>query len=124
MKKRLAFLAGDFLANAGVGVLSAAVAVSIVSPAWGMAVGMFVGMALGMIVALLCALFLVPLLGAHELMIPTMLAAMLSGMIAGMWATSGEVDIVTGVAAGGVIGVCTLCTTLAANAWMRSGKRR
>ena len=97
------------------GILSgAAVAWAVckaVSPEWGMFLAMLGGMTVGMIVCFILMVFLVPPLGAFEVMIPLHNIGMWGGMIAGMSRAAGISEpaiLLTGASTGFAISLLVL----------------
>ena len=70
-----------------------------------MLLAMIIGMFWGMAAQIIVLLFLMPLLGALEVMIPSMLSGMLSGMASGMIAASGPTGASAIIGGGMLIGL-------------------
>lgn len=118
MERRVYFLAGDVLANGGVGMASAWLATAVVDPSWHMLVAMLAGMVAGMVLSMILMPLFVGLFGAMEVMLPVMLSAMVAGMVFGMTAA---MYVLTGpvvVLGGWLAGLLVLLLTYTADAAM------
>ena len=80
----LAFVLGDYIAGALVGVLTAGAVHLLIGPTMDTVIAMILGMVLGMVVHLVVGLLLTPLLGAFHTMIPGSLIGMYGGMLFAM----------------------------------------
>jgi hypothetical protein len=83
MERRVYFLAGDILVNAGAGAASGYSAGLLLHGFHPLA-AMALGMLLGGMVSSIAAFAFMPLFGAFEVMLPAMLTGMLSGMAGSM----------------------------------------
>jgi len=119
METRPYFMAGDLLANLGVGALVGLAMAAMVGIGWNMLVAMVVGMALGMAISIPPALLLGALLGAMEVMIPVMTTGMVAGMGVSMAASMGEVGLARGAELGALSGVCVIAALYVANSVIR-----
>ena len=119
MEKRLYFLFGDLLSNAGVGALVGAALAWLVGDAWRPELAMVLGMLVGAVGALAAAVTLSVPFGAMELMLPVMLTGMTAGMLVGMLAAVGAVSSRSAAGIGASTGLVALAATYALNAYVR-----
>ena len=119
MERRLYFLFGDLVSNAGVGALAGLIVAALVGETWFPVLGMAVGMLAGGMIALPAAVVLSVPFGAMELMLPVMLTGMTSGMLSGMLAAMGAASGGSAAALGAVVGLVVLAATYALNAYVR-----
>jgi hypothetical protein len=80
----LAFVLGDYVAGALVGLLTAGAVHLLIGPRMDTVLAMLLGTALGIVVHLVVGLLLMPLLGAFHAMIPGSLIGMYGGMLFAM----------------------------------------
>ena len=123
MERRLYFLFGDLVSNAGVGALVGLVVAVLVGETWFPVLGMVVGMIAGGGVALPAAGVLAVPFGAMELMLPVMLTGMTSGMLLGMLAAMGATSSGSAGALGAIVGLVVLAATYVLNAYVRASHR-
>ena len=120
MERRLYFLLGDLVSNAGVGALVGLAVAVLVGETWFPVLGMVVGMLAGAMVALPAAVVLSVPFGAMELMLPVMLTGMTSGMLLGMLAAIGATSTGSAASLGAVMGLVVLAATYVLNASIRA----
>ena len=123
MERRLYFLLGDLVSNAGVGALVGLAVASLVGDTWPPVLGMVAGMFAGGVVALPAAVALSVPFGAMELMLPVMLTGMTSGMLLGMLGAMDTMSSGTAAERGAVVGLVVLLTTYGLNAYVRARDR-
>ena len=123
MERRLYFLFGDLVSNAGVGALVGLAVASLVGDTWPPVLGMVAGMLAGGVVALPAAVVLSVPFGAMELMLPVMLTGMTSGMLLGMLVAVGPMSRGTAAALGAGVGLAALVVTYGLNAYTRARHR-
>lgn len=80
----LAFIIGDYIAGALIGLLTACAVHVFVRPTMDTVLAMLLGMALGMAVHLVAGLLFAPILGAFHTMVPGSLIGMYGGMLFAM----------------------------------------
>jgi len=108
MARRLYFLFGDLLANAGVGALAGLAAAWLAGRSGQPLLGMLGGMVVGMPIAMIAAMALTPLFGAFEVMLPATTSGMLSGMLNGMIAAERQLAFADAARLGAAVGVAVL----------------
>ncbi len=123
MDRRFFYAAGDFLGALAVGMLAAAIAWAIVSPAWNMWAAMFAMMALGMVIGTASFFLLGRWLGAMEAMIPAMYTGMWSGMVVGMMGSMMELPLRHALEMGAACGVGEIAFIWLANTLLRGVQR-
>ena len=127
MERRLYFLLGDLVSNAGVGALVGLAVAALVGDTWPPVLGMVAGMLAGGVVALPAAVVLSVPFGAMELMLPVMVTGMTSGMLLGMLAAMGAMGAMprgTAAELGAIMGLVVLLITYGLNAYTRAGSPR
>lgn len=115
---------GDVVATAFAGVVGGTVAAWIVSPGWPMLAGMIGGGVLGMSAMAPALIVFSPLLGAHEVLVPSSLAGAAAGMVVGMRAAQGHAALGEGAVMGVIVGLVTFAGVYVLNAFLTRGTRR
>lgn len=119
MERRLYFLIGDIISNAGAGALVALGVAAFIDPAWFTIVAMAVGMLVGGIGAIPIAMAASIPFGAFEVMVPVMTTGMVSGMAVGMVAAVRTLDLGPAAALGAGSGLVVLAGLYTLNARIR-----
>lgn len=123
MDRRFFYAAGDFLSALVIGMIAAAIAWALVSPAWNMWAAMFVMMALGMVLGMAWFFVAGIKLGAMEAMIPAMYTGMWSGMVVGMMGSMMELPLRHALEMGAACGVGEIVFIWLANTLLRGVQR-
>lgn len=120
----LAFVLGDYVAGALVGLLTAGAVHLSIGPKMDTALAMILGMALGMVVNLLVGFLATPLLGGFHTMIPGSLIGTYGGMLFAMRDTI-QLPTTLGHAArvGVVFGIIVVAAVQLYDRVLRSGQR-
>ena len=119
MERRLYFLIGDIVSNAGAGALVATGVAAFIDPTWLPVVAMVVGMLAGGIGSIPVAMVGSFAFGAFEVMVPVMTTGMLSGMVVGMAAAMGQLDRGAAAVLGAGTGLVVLALLYAFDARIR-----
>jgi hypothetical protein len=103
---KMLFQIGDYFAGAAIGVVTALVIRTVISPGLDMVLAMLIGMGLGMIVSLLIGYMLAPLIGIIDVMVPGSLTGMYGGMLFAMRDSmaAGSRTVVASLVVGAVFG--------------------
>jgi hypothetical protein len=124
MERRLYFLFGDVMANAGIGAVAGLAAGALVDTSWNMLLAMGVMMIVGHLIATVGSLLFTPLFGGFEVMLPGMLTGMESGMIVGMASAMRPLGPGQSALLGALIGLAVLSATSFLNHRIRAQARQ